>query len=191
MRTVTRLGALALLIGAGIGVWSLRSTGAEAAIAIGSDVAVSGATPEQVEMVRWAVGRFEAAGLEAPPVEIRFHGDAAGCGGHLGYAKAGKVDVCTTLVNTMARRNLLHEMSHIWLDVNAGPDVRERFLELRDLSSWNASADAWEFRGYEQGAEIISWAIGERILSAQVPDDDPAALEAGFETLTGTALPTS
>ena len=31
--------------------------------------------------------------------------DSAGCGGHLGFAQAGRVDLCTVLVNEMARRN--------------------------------------------------------------------------------------
>ncbi len=33
-----------------------------------------------------------------------------------------EVDVCTVLVNEMARRNLLHEMGHIWIDQNVSPE---------------------------------------------------------------------
>jgi len=187
MHTVTRLGiAISLLAAVVVG----QHVGqADPSVEVAPQVRIYGATAEQVDLGRWAVGRFESAGLEAPPVEIHFHGDAEGCGGHLGYAKAGKVDVCTTLVNAMARRNLLHEMSHIWLDVNADASVREMFLQFRGLRAWNASADPWGERGYEQGAEIVSWAIGERILTAQISDIDPAALEAGFEILTGIAPP--
>src|SRR3990172_4300735 len=187
MHTVSRLGiGIALLAGVVFGQHVGR---ADRSIEVGPPVRFYGATAEQVDLGRWAVRRFESAGPEAPPVEIHFHGDAEGCGGHLGYAKAGKVDVCTTLVNAMARRNLLHEMSHIWLDVNTDASVREMFLEFRGLRAWNASADPWQERGYEQGAEIISWAIGERVLTAQISDNHPAALEAGFEILTGIAPP--
>jgi hypothetical protein len=122
-------------------------------------------------------------------VEIAFHADPSGCGGHLGFAAHGMVDVCTALANVMTRRTLLHELAHIWLDQNVTTSVRDRFLDLRGLRSWNASSDGWSLRGYEQGAEIIAWALGERILTAQVPSNGPAELELAFELLTGVALP--
>jgi hypothetical protein len=185
MRTVIRLQALGLLIAAVPGAWWLRSAGATAAVAIRSNVQVRGAMPEQLAMAQWAVNRFEAAGLEPPTVKIEFHGDPSGCGGRLGFARQGEVDVCNILVNTMSRRVLLHEMSHIWLDENVGASARAEFLELRELGSWNASGDPWELRGYEQGAEIIAWTIGERILTPWIPDNDPPQIASAYEVLTG------
>jgi len=188
MHTIVRIGIGIALLAAG----ALGATARPApAVVVAPGVRVSAERPEQVALSRWAAGRFEAAGLAAPGVEIRFHADRAGCGGHLGYARAGTVDVCTTTVNTMTRRTLLHEMSHIWLDEHTDPDTRERFLEFRRLREWNASTDPWQLRGYEQSAETIAWAIGERILSAQIPDNDPPTLETGFEILTGIAAPGS
>jgi hypothetical protein len=152
------------------------------------NVEVTGAT-EQLAMARWAVERFEIAGLEPPVVEIAFHRGLSGCGGHLGLARQGEVDVCTTLVDPIARRALLHEMGHIWLDQNLSDPERERFLEVRGLHAWNDSSDTWALRGYEQGAEIMAWALGERILTPQIPDNEPIQLARGFELLTGTAPP--
>jgi hypothetical protein len=97
--------------------------------------------------------------------------------------------VCTVLSNEMARRILLHEMGHIWIEQNVSQAVRERFLELRGLRAWNASTDPWEERGYEQGAEIMSWALGNRILFAQIPGNDPVQLGAAFELLSGVGIP--
>lgn len=188
MRTVAKFGAVTLLVAVGFTASSLRPAGAGSAVAIRSNVEVSGATPQELELARWAVGRFKIAGLQAPVVEIRFHTDASGCDGHLGYAQAGRVDVCTVLLNEMARRNLLHEMSHIWIDQNVSWAVRAQFLHVRSLRSWNASTDRWEERGYEQGAEIMAWGLGTRILTAQVPDNRPEQLRAGFELLTGVKL---
>ena len=37
----------------------------------------------------------------------------------------------------------------------------------------------------------MSWALGERILTAQIPNDDPEQLTPAFELLTGVALPES
>ena len=158
-------------------------------VAVRASVTVYGADREQVRLARWATGRFERARLDVPEVEIHFHRDSAGCGGHMGYAEGGRVDVCTVLMNEMARRNLLHEMSHVWVDENVSQTVRERFLELRGLRAWNASTDPWDQRGYEQGAEIMAWGLGTRILTAQIPDNDPQQLAAGFELLSGFAVP--
>ena len=151
-------------------------------------VTVLSEDPARQQLAEWAVARFERAGLNTPTVEIAFHADASGCGGHLGYAEAGHVDVCTVLVNEMARRNLLHEMGHIWIDQNVSLADRDRFLEFRGLRTWNASTADWDDRGYEQGAEIMAWALGDRILTAQIPDNDPAQLGAAFEILTGVVV---
>ena len=184
MRTVTRFLALGISIAAALGWWWLRSARATDAVAIRPTVEVTGATSEQLALARWAVGRFETAGLKPPVVEIAFHGDALGCEGHMGWARAGRVDVCTVLANEMSRRSLLHEMSHIWLDQNLGIGTRNAFLRVRGLSSWNSSRDPWEFRGYEQGAEIMAWELGDRILSPQIPDNEPIRLDAAFELMT-------
>ena len=185
MRAIGRLGASVLALLALAEGCSLVARGA-AGVEIGPGVVVVSDDPAQQELARWAVARFERAGLDPPSVEIRFPADKAGCGGHLGYAREGRVDVCTGLVNEMARRNLLHEMGHIWIDQNVPDSRREQFLDLRGLSAWNSSTDPWRERGYEQAAETMAWALGDRILSAQIPENQPARLAAAFELLTGT-----
>ena len=187
-RTVIWFGALVLAIAGALAASSSRSVQATDVAVIRPNVEVTGAT-EQRAMARWAVERFEIAGLEPPEVEIAFHRGLSGCGGHLGFARQGQVDVCTTLVDPIARRALLHEMGHVWLDQNVSAPERERFLEVRGLHAWNDSSDTWALRGYEQGAEIIAWALGERILTPQIPDNEPIQLARGFELLTGSAPP--
>jgi hypothetical protein len=188
MRPIGRLGASVLALLALAGGSSLAARGA-VGVEIGPSVVVISDDPGQQELARWAVARFESAGLDPPSVEIRFPADRAGCGGHLGYAKGGRVDVCTVLVNEMARRNLLHEMGHIWIDQNVPDTRREQFLDIRGVSGWNSSTDPWQERGYEQAAETMAWALGDRILSAQIPDNEPAQLAAAFEFLTGVDPP--
>jgi hypothetical protein len=189
MRTVTRSLSLGISIAVVLGWWWLGSAHVTDAVAIRPSVEVSGATPEQVALARWAVGRFEVAGLRPPVVEIAFHGDALGCEGHMGWARSGRVDVCTVLANEMSRRSLLHEMSHIWLDQNLGIGTRNAFLRVRGLSTWNSSRDPWELRGYEQGAEIMAWELGDRILSPQIPDNEPEKLEIAYGLITGHQAP--
>ena len=187
MRAIGRFGGSILALAALAGGWSLAARQASG-VEFRPGVAVFAQDPAQRRLAEWAVARFERAGLNPPTVEIAFHADASGCGGHLGYAKDGHVDVCTVLVNEMARRNLLHELGHIWIDQNLSLSARDRFLESRGLSTWNASTADWDDRGYEQGAEIVAWALGDRILTAQVPDNDPAQLGVAFEILTGVVV---
>jgi hypothetical protein len=188
MRTIGRLGASILALAALAGGWAISARQASG-VELQPGVTVFSEDTAQQQLARWAVARFERAGLDPPRVEIAFHADASGCGGHLGYAEDGHVDVCTVLVNEMARRNLLHEMGHIWIDQNVSRADRDRFLEFRGLLTWNASTADWDDRGYEQGAEIMAWAIGDGILTPQIPHADPSALEEGFQILTGLALP--
>jgi hypothetical protein len=187
MRTIGRLGASILALTALAGGWSLAARQASG-VELQPGVTVFSDRAQQ-RLAEWAVARFERAGLDPPAVEIAFHADASASGGHLGYAKDGHVDVCTVLVNEMARRNLLHEMGHIWIDQNVSRADRDRFLEFRSLRTWNASTADWDDRGYEQGAEIMAWALGDRILTAQVPENDPAQLGVAFEILTGVVVP--
>jgi hypothetical protein len=191
MRTVTRLLAFGLPIAAILGEWLPRSEQATGTVAIRPTIEVTGATPEHLSLARWAVGRFEMAGLEPPALEIVFHADTSRCEGHMGWARSGRVDICTVLANEMSRRNLLHEMSHIWLDQNVGARTRDRFLHVRGLSYWNSSGDPWELRGFEQGAELMAWTLGNRILSAQIPDNAPSQLAAGFKLLTRVEIASS
>ena len=188
MRTIGRFGGSVLALTAVVGAWSLAARQASG-LEIRPSVVVFSEDPAQQQLAEWAVARFERAGLDPPTVEIHFHRGSSGCGGHLGYAQIGRVDVCTVLVNEMSRRNLLHEMGHIWIDQNVSRAERDRFLEFRGLRTWNASKAVWGYRGYEQGAEILAWALGDRTLTAQIPDNDPIQLGAGFELLTGIELP--
>ena len=94
----------------------------------------------------------------------------------------------STLVDPIARRALLHEMGHIWLDQNLSDPERERFLEVRGLHAWNESSDTWALRGANRAPR--SW----RGLSASGSlhhgsDNDPIQLARGFELLTGSAPP--
>src|SRR4029450_9758643 len=97
-RTVIWFGALVFAIAGALAAWSFRSVQATDVAVIRPNVEVTGAT-EQFAMARWAVERFEIAGLEPPMVEIAFHRGLSGCGGHLGLARHGEVDLCATLVD--------------------------------------------------------------------------------------------
>jgi hypothetical protein len=160
-----------------------------APVAVGSEIRVFGGDREHVDLVRWAATRFESRGLGIPAVDVHFHPDTSGGYGHLGSELGGRVDVCVEIVSEVARETLLHEMGHAWIDENVTDSVRDRFLEMRGLRAWNESAVPWDDRGFEHGAEIIAWGLGNRYMAPSIPDRDPARLAAGFELLTATPVP--
>jgi hypothetical protein len=153
---------------------------------------ITGGTPAQQEMARWAIGRFEAAGLSLPALEIRFHPTPNGCGGRSGGYADGKADLCGVHVNLLSRRDLLHEMAHGWVGSTVSAGLRARFLRLRQLESWNDQALDWDERGTEHAADIISWALcdqGTGIHRPSIPRNDVSQLADGYELLTGRPLP--
>jgi len=157
-------------------------------VSVGSSIRVFGGDTEHVRLVRWAAARYETRGLGVPTVDVHFHSDTSDCYGHLGSEFGGRVDVCVVIVSEIARETLLHEMGHAWIDEHVTDSVRERFLEMRGLRAWNESTVPWDDRGFEHGAEIIAWGLGNRYMAPSIPDRDPARLAAGFELLTATPV---
>jgi hypothetical protein len=159
---------------------------------VDTETRITGGTPAQREMARWAVGRFEGEQLVLPSLEIRFHATRDGCGGRLGFYRDGTADLCGVHVNSMSRRTLLHEMAHGWVDANVSGDLEARFLRLRQLETWNDHAEGWEERGTEHAAEIIAWALdgqGSGTDRPSIPRNEPIQLAKAYGLLTGNPLP--
>jgi hypothetical protein len=142
-------------------------------------------TPEQAAMALDAMHRFADFGLELPPgLEIHFHDDLEGCGGHRGLATHGtdleRIDMCRTHQFT-----LMHEMAHMWAEYTLTDRQRQAFLEERGLRSWRDGVP-WEERGTEHAAHVIAWGLGDRpIPLAEIPDTGFDRLISAFELLTG------
>jgi hypothetical protein len=190
MRTAiaTKLLALTLLAQALTGQGG-HDPASAAPVTLGSGIGVFGADGEHLELVRWAVGRFERAGMRPPAVDVHFHPDTSGCYGHIASKLDGRVDICVVIVSEIARDALIHEMGHVWIDRNVSTSARERFLAMRGLTAWDELDVPWDDRGYEHAAEIIAWGLGHRYLAPSIPDRDPARLAPAFELLTGVAPP--
>ena len=136
------------------GTWWLRSEGSAAVVGIGSDFEVRGDAPTtRVGAVGGGAVRERRAPITRSSRSL--HADASGCGGHMGYAQAGQVDVCTVLANEMA----LGTCSTRWGTCGSTRTSRLRCAmssSSSGLRAWNASSDPWDKRGYEQGAEIMA-----------------------------------
>jgi hypothetical protein len=147
-------------------------------------------------LAEWALERFDRAGLVLPPLRITFHDEPAGCGGHFGLYRSGaaaQVDICgfnwDRFVVT-ARKTILHELAHAWLGHESSAATRERFLELRGLTTWGDDRFPWEEQGSEQAAEIIAWALmDEEVELTRFRNTSPPALIEAYRNLTG-SVPT-
>jgi len=161
---------------------------------IGSDVLVHDATPEQADLIEWAVTRYQRAGLSVPPLAVYFHATAGACRQEsvLGFYEGGRIDLCAgVLVNAMSRHLTLHEMAHAWTEGNDSPAMIDRFLRFRGLASWNDVDAPWNERGWEQAAEFVAYGVGERIVSPNVPDPSPGQIARSYRLLTGMPIPAS
>ena len=156
-----------------------------ASIVVGDGIWVFGADTKHERLVRWAIGRYEHAGLKVPPIDVHFHADTSGCYGHLGSELGGRVDICVVIVSEIARDAVLHEMGHAWVTANVSASVRERFMRMRGVKAWNDQRVIWDERGFEHAAETLAWALGHRYIAPGIPDHDPVRLTAAFELLTG------
>lgn len=148
--------------------------------------------PTEREDVEWALGRFEAAGLALPAVDIYLHKSLDDCMGKLGIRTrpdgADRVDVCSSA----RRRNvLLHELAHVWVAANVSQELRTAFQDLRGLTTWGEKSVTWHERGTEQAAEIISWAIGNEQNPLSMIKDDTKAAEVAYQLLTNREFPQS
>ena len=171
-------------------ILSLSGPAAETATVIGE------VNPFESTTLEWALGRYDAAGIDLPPFTVKF-AESDDCGGSMARAIQGdpmpRVIICTKLTTSkelVLKRTMLHEIAHIWAADALDQAIRASFLTLRGLDTWGSRDVPWHARGSEQAAEVMTWALMDReLLMATLADRDPAGLAAGYELLTGTTVP--
>lgn len=140
----------------------------------------------QLEMARWAIGRFEDAGLELPDLKIVYPGRDLGlCNGAPATALTDQQPV-ELRICWNDPFILLHELAHAWDAHNLPEDRRGPFMALRtDVDSWTGADVPWERRGIEHAANVIAWGLLEDPypISRTYPND-PDSLTQAFRLLT-------
>jgi hypothetical protein len=137
-------------------------------------------TPVQRDTISWAVGRFVAADLQLPDLDIRF---PVYCNGKGALYHVGKSSVDFCRVN---RKNVLHELAHAWDDTSGVVD-RQGFMNLRGVTVWFGGLDV---PAPEQGSEhlaiIIAWALMDPGTGSAhgLPHNSDTELIEAFELLT-------
>lgn len=145
-------------------------------------------TAPRAEMLEWALGRYEAAHLAVPAVDVHFHPAPSGCRDRLGLMVEGRIDLCVRMeLEPGPLRIVLHELAHVWTSVHVTEVTRTSFVRQRGLTAWNNPQAPWKDRGNEQAAEIIAWGLGDGTMGPLISGDrEPVALAAAFRLLTGT-----
>ena len=150
-------------------------------------LALHDATPELANRLEWALGRFAAAELPLPPLDITFHTGGDGCNGHTGYFRSvsgvAVIDVCMP-----TKHIILHELAHAWAFQAVSAESQAEFLDYWGLTAWNAPDVDWGELAGEKAADTIAFALGD--LPADPRDSLRQYLD-GYELLTGTEFPSS
>ena len=167
-------------------------------------VEVRNSWPPSDDAVRWAFGRFEAAGLPPPVVTaIAFDPLADGCGEFSGYAEwhEGTTEILICFDSSRigqpsgddgrrlppASNLLLHELGHAWVVNHADDATRAELVELLGLGTWDDRGEPWRERGVEWAAEALAWGLhGRAATSVPLGSPDCSMLADGFRILTGT-----
>ena len=143
-------------------------------------------TAGQVADAEWALGRFAAAGLDLPDVELWLAGieSAIPQGNGFVYGFHREVAGRSVVFNSGSRFVLLHELGHVWDDHALTDADRGEFLEIRDADAWHG--EGWAGSGAEHLANVIAWGLSEEEIrpSRTLPNDD-ASLQEAFILATG------
>ncbi|NNE11672.1 MAG: hypothetical protein HKN41_05435, partial [Ilumatobacter sp.] len=145
-----------------------------------------GADATDLAVLDEALAAFRAHGLELPDVEVHYSDDRADCNGHLGLFensyKPWRLLVCTDSAYVT-----YHELAHAWEAANVDDVTRARYLEARQLSTWNDPDTPWAERGIEDAARLlqVSLMTNRPHLSSSIWQERLAA----YELLTGRSSP--
>lgn len=153
-------------------------------VSLSPKVTVHNATPAQLDRLTLAFERFTDAGLELPPLEIRFPASKDGCDGAHGRFTTStdpwRISICPTELETVYE----HELAHAWERATLSDAQRQDFMEMRGYDVWNDKSLPWRERGMEGVAVIIQQGINGLPLPPALSDEHMSRL-ASFQLLTG------
>jgi hypothetical protein len=169
--------------------------------AAGVRVEIWNGTSELESLVRWALDRFRAAGLEPPePASVTFvpasHDACSGAPAVSHGQSLTEITLCFGVdeacpapdcppYSLRSRRLVLHELAHTWLQTRLTEQQRSRYGEVVGLRWW-APDEPRERRAVERAAETITWGlVGEHLQSSELHDVPDAAVAEEFRLLTG------
>ena len=151
------------------------------------ELQVVATTDDERRKIARAIGLYEQAGLQLPPLVVRI-GTLDGCNGHVAVHRGqdghSTIELCAT-GRTGLEHILLHELAHAWVQHNVSDAARQRFQEVRGWEHWSDHSDEWRDRGTEQAAEVIKWGVNDRAAPILIDHDGCDDLANSYRILTG------
>lgn len=163
-----------------------------------------GTADDLVGLVDWGLERFTRAGLAEPTLaraSVASGDDGDERRGWVAMTDQGAVvsldedlRVCcagfrgVVILCDEAKRCMLHELAHVWIDQNVDAESRERFMAHTGATVWDDPAVPWHARGVEQAAETLAWGLlAEPAAVPTCPESVCLRRVTGFSILTGRA----
>ncbi|MFN3216946.1 MAG: hypothetical protein ACE367_10655 [Acidimicrobiales bacterium] len=167
-----------------------------------ADPSGPGTADDLVTLVDWGLERFTRSGLAEPTLvgaTVVPDGNGDERIGWVAMTDQGAVisldddlRICCAgfrgiaILCDEAKRCMLHELSHVWIDQNVDADAREKFMAHTGATVWDDPAVPWHARGVEQAAETLAWGLmSEPTAAPTCPDSACLRRSAGFSILTG------
>lgn len=102
-------------------------------------IATAPFTAEEQALIDFGRSRFAMAGIDLPEVRIEF----AGPRDCFGYGGLYLPDETTVRLCRPAKRTMVHELAHAWIEATLTGDERAAFLRLRELETWSGG-EGWD-----------------------------------------------
>jgi hypothetical protein len=167
----------------------------------GGEIEVYNGTPALQQLLEWALGRFQRAGLPLPrAASVTFYAAARDkCAGYrglaagegftditlcFGEAEACRDDSCPPWA-TATRQLVLHELAHTWLSQNLADEDEDGFGDAVGLA-WDERHDPWARRAMERAAETLAWGLDDwQVAVREFGSPSADRLARDFAQLTG------
>jgi len=149
---------------------------------------MDGVPADQTDIIDWALGLFDTAGLELPGIDFISFADTTDCfdrtGASIRRGYRTEVRLCLNGTPQVDDWVVLHQIAHAWDNHNLIESQRDTFLTMRDLESWRLGER--HKMGSENAAETLVWGLLDRPLPpgrfGEISCDE---LLAGYRFLTG------
>ncbi|HSO03255.1 MAG TPA: hypothetical protein VLQ92_02150, partial [Candidatus Limnocylindrales bacterium] len=141
-------------------------------------------SPALNRLLAWGLQRYSAAELDVPAVRAVTFVDrkAPACSGINGLAAGSEVSLCfgtadacsddgCTGWRAWAKATLLHELAHVWISENVAQDVRDQFLSVSGLPTWESVDSLWGDRGVELAAEAMAGSLMDEPVTLNIEFD--------------------
>jgi hypothetical protein len=160
------------------------------------DIEIFNGTPRLHSLVDWSLGRYSGSGLGSPGVwRVAFSADVecherGYAGGFTEIPESGAhVRLCfgDEQPESQARRTVLHEFAHAWLEANRDDRVRTEFRSLFGLEAWYPAGSEQPAAAVEYAADVIAWGLlGEAELPRRLAGRSCESVKRAFLLLTET-----